>query len=58
MYEQCQVSIDIQAKADAERLHHNRLPEITEENYEQAIKLFETQFYRLERDKTPSKAFF
>ena len=40
VYEQCQVSIDIQVKADAERLHHNLPPEITEENYEQAIKLF------------------
>ena len=58
VYEQCQVSIDIQVKADAERLHHNLPPEITEENYEQAIKLFETQFYPLERVKTPSKAFF
>ena len=44
VYEQCQVSIDIQVKADAERLHHNLPPEITEENYEQAIKLFENQF--------------
>ena len=58
VYEQCQVSIDIQVKADAERLHHNLPPEITEENYEQAIKLFEHQFYPLEKVKTPSKAFF
>ena len=58
VYEQCQVSIDIQVKADAERLHRNLPPEITEENYEQAIKLFEHQFYPLEKVKTPSKAFF
>ena len=58
VYEQCQVSIDIQVKADAEWLHHNRPPEITEENYEQAIKLFEQQFYPLEKVKTPSKGFF
>ena len=48
VYEQCQVSIDIQVKADAERLHHNLPPEITEENYEQAITTFEQQFYPLE----------
>ena len=41
VYAQCQVSIDIQVTADAEQLHHNLSPEITEENYEQAIKLFE-----------------
>ena len=58
VYEQCQVSIDIQVKADAERLHHNFPPEVTEENYEQAIKLFEHQFYPLEKVKTPSEAFF
>ena len=49
--EQCQDSIDIQVKADAERLHHKLPPEITEENYEQAIKLFENQFYPLERSR-------
>ena len=58
VYEQCQVSIDIQVKADAERLHHNLPPEITEENYEQAIKLFEHHFYPLEKVKTPSRGFF
>ena len=58
VYEQCQVAIDIQVNADAEHLHHNLPPEITEENYEQAITLFEHQFYPLEKVKTPSKAFF
>ena len=58
VYEQCQVSIDIQVKADAERLHQNLPPEITEENYEQAINLFEQQFYTLEKVNTPSKGFF
>ena len=58
VYEQCQVPIDIRVKADAERLHHNLPPEITEDNYEQAIQLFESQFYTLEKVKTPSKGFF
>ena len=39
------------------RLHHNLPPEITEENYEQAINLFEHQLYPLEKVKTPSKGF-
>ena len=56
VYEQCQVSIDIQVKADSERLHHNLPPEITEENYEQASKLFEHQFYPLEKSRLRRRA--
>ena len=55
VYEQCQVVVDIAIKADEERIRQNLPPEISDEHYEQAIKLFVAQYGDLERHMTPSK---
>ena len=60
VYEQCQVVVEVTVKADEDRLRQNLPPEISEENYELALKLFTDQNggVELERHLTPSKGFF